>query len=150
VMRPTTVIAHHKLITDSDPEGTGGTTSDPGLPLLDQRSLADFAGGPVTALLGPAVDDGGELTQRAQAVLREAGWFVRCTGRADVGRLGSILRVGTVVRLDAAGAVHSGKYFVWSVRHRINAERHVMDFVLLRNGIGKTPNGDLAAGGLGL
>ena len=83
-------------------------------------------------------------------MLREAGWFVRCTGSADAGRLGSILRVGTVVRLDAAGALHSGKYFVWSVRHRINAERHVMEFVLLRNAIGSPPSGGLLPGGLGL
>jgi hypothetical protein len=150
VMRPTAVTARQKLLTDTDPDGVGSTVTDPALPLLEQRALADFAGGAVTALLGPAVDDGGELTQRAQAVLREAGWFVRCKGTADAGRLGSILRVGTVVRLDAAGALHSGKYFVWSVRHKINAERHVMEFVLLRNAIGGLPTGGLLPGGLGL
>jgi hypothetical protein len=96
------------------------------------------------------VDDGGELTQRAQAVLREASWFVRCTGRVDANRLGSILRVGTVVRLDAAGTVHSGKYFVWSVRHKINAERHLMEFVFVRNAVGKSPAGGLLPGGFGL
>jgi hypothetical protein len=150
IMRPTAVVARQKLMTESDPDGVGGTTTDPALPLLEQRGLAEFAGSAVTALLGPAVDDGGELTQRAQAVLREAGWFVRCAGRADVGRLGSVLRVGSVVRLDAAGALHSGKYFVWNVRHRINAERHLMDFVLLRNAIGKPPTDGLTSGGLGL
>jgi hypothetical protein len=150
VMRPTAVTARQKLLTDSDPDGVGGTIADPALPLLEQRGLVDFAGGAVTALLGPAVDDGGELTQRAQAVLREAGWFVRCNGSADTGRLGSILRVGSVVRLDAAGALHSGKYFVWSVRHRINADRHVMEFELLRNAIGLPPSGGLLPGGLGI
>jgi len=50
------------------------------------------------------------------------------------------------VRLDAAGALHSGKYFVWSVRHRINAERHIMEFVLLRNAIGQSPIGGLMSG----
>jgi hypothetical protein len=149
VMRPTTVIAHQKLLTDSGADDAGGTTTDAALPLLEQRALADFSGSPVTTLLGPAVDDSGELIQRAQAVLREAGWFVRCTGSADTGRLGSILRVGTVVRLDAAGALHSGKYFVWSVRHRITAERHVMEFVLLRNAIGQAPTGGLLSGGSG-
>ncbi len=150
VMRPTAVTAGQKLLTETDPDSVGGTTTDPALPLLEQRGLADFAGSPVTALLGPAVDDGGELTQRAQAVLREAGWFVRCTGRVDANRLGSILRVGTVVRLDAAGTVHSGKYFVWSVRHKINAERHLMEFVLVRNAVGKSPAGGLLPGGFGL
>jgi hypothetical protein len=149
VMRPTAVTARQKLITETDPEGTGGTFADPALPLLDQRALADFAGGDVTALLGPAVDDGGELTQRAQAVLREAGWFARCKGSADAGRFGTILRVGDIVRLDSAGAVHSGKYLVWNVRHRITAERHVMEFELVRNAVGAAPSGGLTAGGFG-
>jgi hypothetical protein len=147
VMRPTAVTAGQKLLTETDPDSVGGTTTDLALPLLEQRGLADFVGSPVTALLGPAVDDGGELTQRAQAVLRDASWFVRCTGRVDANRLGSILRVGTVVRLDAAGTLHSGKYFVWSVRHKINAERHLMEFVLMRNSVGKSPAGGLLPGG---
>ena len=40
----------------------------------------------VTSLLTTTVDDGQELTQRSQSVLIEAGWFVRCTGTADVNR----------------------------------------------------------------
>jgi hypothetical protein len=146
-MRPTAVTARQKLLTDSSPDGVGSTVTDPALPLLDQRSLADFAGGDTTALLGPAVDDGGELTQRAQAVLREAGWFVRCRGSVDAGRIGAVLRVGDIVRLDSAGVVHSGKYLVWSVRHRITPERHVMEFELTRNAVGAAPFGGSAAGG---
>jgi len=88
------------------------------------------------------VDTGEELTERALSVLTEAGWFVRCQGSADVGRLGSILRAGTVAQLNAAGALHSGAYFVWSVRHKITSEKHTMDFVLVRNAVGS------AAGGL--
>jgi hypothetical protein len=148
-MRPSAVTARQKLLTESDPDGVGGTVTDSALPLLEQRALADFTGGAVTALLGPAVDDGGELTQRAQAVLREAGWFVRCRGSADAGRLGTVLRAGDIVRLDSAGALHSGRYLVWSVRHRISAERHVMEFELLRNAVGAAPSGGLAAGGFG-
>ena len=64
---------------------------------------------------------------------------MRCEGTTDASRLGSILRVGTVAQLDAAGALHSGNYFVWSVRHHITAEKHEMKFVLVRNAVGAAP-----------
>ena len=127
----------------------GGTTSDSGLTALEAQNLAAFAGTTVTSLLTAAVDDGQELTERSQSVLIEAGWFVKCTGTADVDRLGSILRAGTVTQLNAAGSLHSGKYFVWSVRHKITAEKHTMDFVLMRNAVG-APAGAGLLGGLGL
>lgn len=150
VMRPSATIAREALFTDSDLDGAGGTTSVSGLALLEARDLATFAGKSVTSVLTTTVDDGQELTQRAQSVLIEAGWFVRCQGTADVNRLGSILRAGTVARLDAAGSLHSGKYLVWSVRHRITAERHTMDFVLMRNAVGAAPSGGSLLGGIGL
>jgi hypothetical protein len=136
VMRPSSVTARQALFTDADPDGVGGTFDDDGLTLLDTRGLAEFAGSAVVTLLTAPVDDGGELQQRAQSVLQEAGWFVRCQGSADAARLGSIIRAGMVARLDAAGALHSGNYLVWSVRHRMSAERHVMEFVLMRNAVG--------------
>jgi hypothetical protein len=72
--------------------------------------------------------------------LREAGWFVRCSGQADVSRLNAVLRVGTVVQLNSAGSLNSGKYFVWSVRHTIDKQSHKMDFVLVRNAVGSAPS----------
>lgn len=149
VMRPSANIAKQTLFTSNDQDGAGGTTSDSGLAALEAHSLAAFAGTTVTSLLTAAVDDGQELTERSQSVLIEAGWFVKCTGTADVDRLGSILRAGTVTQLNAAGSLHSGKYFVWSVRHKITAEKHTMDFVLMRNAIG-APAGAGLLGGLGL
>ncbi len=149
VMRPTSTVAMQGLFTSSDQDGAGGTQSDSGLDPLEAQSLAAFAGTTVTSVLTATVDDGQELTERAQSVLMEAGWFVRCTGQADVARLGSILRAGTVTQLDAAGSLHSGKYFVWSVRHKITAEKHTMDLVLLRNAVGAAPGAGLL-GWLGL
>jgi phage protein D len=149
VMRPSTVTARQALFTDSDSDGAGGTVTDDGLAPMDQTDLATFATGPVTALLTTTAADAGTLTQRADATLREAGWFVRCQGSADVARLGAILRVGTVAKIDAAGALHSGNYLVWSVRHHITAQKHEMAFVLVRNAVGvATPASPL--GGLGL
>jgi hypothetical protein len=49
-----------------------------------------------------------------------------------------------VVRVDGAGSLHSGKYYVWSVRHTITGDAHGMRFTLLRNAIGPPPAGALA------
>jgi phage protein D len=145
VMRPTAVRASQALFDDDDEDGASADTTDSGLDLLDARALADFAGKPMTALLTAPVDDAGELSLRAQSLLREAGWFVHCEGEADVSRLNAVLRVGTVVQIDGVGALHSGKYYVWSVRHTITADSHKMRFVLARNAVGPAPSG---SGGL--
>jgi phage protein D len=149
VMRPSAVTARQALFTENSSDGAGGTVTDNGLPPMDQRGLAEFAAGPVTALLTTTAADAGTLTQRADSLLREAGWFVRCQGSTDVSRLGAILRVGTVAKVDAAGALHSGNYLVWSVRHHITAEKHEMTFVLVRNAVGAQPAAP-PGGGLGV
>jgi hypothetical protein len=146
VTGPSAVKARQALFTDDDEDGASGDTTDSGLTLLDARSLADFSGKTTTLLLTAPVDDGGELSLRAQSVLRDAGWFVRCEGEADVARLNAVLRVGMVVQLDGIGAAHSGKYLVWSVRHSITQDSHKMKFVLVRNAVGAPPSG--GAGGL--
>jgi hypothetical protein len=141
VMRPSAVNAFQALFTDADADatGAGGNFTDDGLPIMSDRGLATVAAGPVTALLTTTAADAGTITQRANSVLREGGWFVRCQGTTDAELLGSILRVGTIVALSNAGALHSGNYLVWSVRHRITAERHEMQFVLVRNALGTPP-----------
>ncbi len=146
VTRPTAVKASQALFNDDDEDGASADTDDTGLDLLDARKLADFAGNSITVLLTAPVDDGGELRLRAQALLREANWFVRCEGEADVARLRAILRVGTVVQMEGIGSLHSGKYYVWSVRHAITQEAHKMKFVLVRNAVGPQPSN--GAGGL--
>jgi len=147
VMRPSATVAMEALFSDSDSSGVGGTTSDSGLDLLEARGLADFAGTTVTSVLTTVVDDGEELTQRAESVLIEAGWFVRCQGTADVNRVGSIMRAGSIAQLNAAGSLHSGNYLVWSVRHKMTAEKYTMDFVLVRNSVGAAPSAGLLPGG---
>jgi hypothetical protein len=149
VTRPTRVETRQALFNDSDEDGADGGTSDSGLALLDQRGLADFSGRPMTVMLTAPVDDAQELTLRAESLLREAGWFVRCDGETDVSRLQAVLRAGTVVQLDTAGSLHSGKYFVWSVRHTITADSHKMKFVLMRNAVGPSASGGGVAGLLG-
>ncbi|HEX2047674.1 MAG TPA: hypothetical protein VHF27_07915 [Acidimicrobiales bacterium] len=147
VARPSAVRAAQALFDDDDPDGARAEVRSSGLAPLDERDLATFAGRPVTVLLATPVDDAGELAFRATAVVREAGWFVRCEGQAEVSRVGAVLRANTVVQLEGVGTLHSGKYLVWSVRHTITPESHQMRFVLWRNGMGPQPTG--AGAGLG-
>ena len=139
--RPSAVAARQALFNDASAEGASADTSDSGLAPLDARPLADFAGRPVTVMLTAPVDDAGELKLRAQALLREAGWFARCEGETDAGRVKTVLRAGTIVQIDGAGSLNSGKYFVWSVRHTFTQEAHKMRFVLVRNAVGPPPAG---------
>jgi hypothetical protein len=149
--RPTAVVARQALFTDPDPAGASADTSDSGLTLLGDRGLGDFTGQPMTVMVTAPVDGADELTLRAKAVLREADWFVRCEGESDLERLGSVLRAGMLVALDGIGAVHSGNYLVWSVRHRITQQAHSMKFTLVRNAVGAAPSGGGGlAGMLGL
>jgi hypothetical protein len=151
VMRPSAVNAFQALFTDADGDaaGAGGNFTDDGLPEMNSQDLSALTSGPVTALLTTTAADAGTITQRANSLLREAGWFVRCEGVTDASLLGSILRVGTIVAVNAVGAIHSGNYLVWSVRHKITAEKHEMHFVLIRNAIGAPPPAS-PAGGLSL
>jgi Phage tail baseplate hub (GPD) len=145
IMRPTAVKARQALLNDATPEGVAGDSDSSGLDLLDERDLATFAGSPMTVLLAAPVDDAGELSTRARALLRDSGWFVRCHGEADVARLNIVLRAGSIVELIGIGSVHSGKYLVWSVRHTITQDSHRMKFSLMRNAVGPEPS---SAGGL--
>jgi phage protein D len=145
VTRPTSVVARQALFSDASSGGVSADTSDSGLELLGDRDLATFAGKPMTVMLAAPVDSAGELTRRAQAVLRDADWFVRCEGEADVERLGMVLRAGMVVSLVGIGALHSGRYLVWSVRHHISQDAHGMKFVLLRNAVGNPPTNGAAS-----
>jgi hypothetical protein len=136
VARPAQAFAQ-VLTTSTDPQN--GDASEAGLPLLDSRSLAGFIGADnrvMEARLTTITDSAAELKQRAASLLREAGWFVKCQGETDLARLHKVLRVGRVVEVAGAGKVHSGKYFVWSVRHTITAHAHRMKFVLVRNAVG--------------
>jgi phage protein D len=146
VTRPTAVQASQALFNDTSEDGVSADTNDADLPLLADRSLATFAGHPMTVLLTAPVDDAGELQLRAKSLLREASWFAKCEGEADAARLNAILRVGTIVQIVGIGSLNSGKYYVWSVRHRITTESHKMKFTLVRNAVGSPPGAGLLGG----
>jgi phage protein D len=148
VSRPSEALARQALFNDSDQDGAGVDLTDSGLSPLSDQDLAAFSGKSMSVMLTTQVDDADELSLRAQSVLREAAWFVRCEGQADLSRLKAVLRAGTVVQINSAGAMHSGKYFVWSVRHTIGKQSYVMKFVLVRNAVGSPPSGTGLLGGL--
>jgi hypothetical protein len=137
VTRPTQVQARQGSLTDSDEDGVSGDASDSGLTPLDAQSLPDFAGRDRAVIL-TATADGDELRERALGLLREHGWFARCEGTADLAALKHLLRVGDVVTIEGCGALLSGNYLVWSVRHSITTQSHLMAFVFVRNAVGAT------------
>lgn len=136
VARPSTAVGDVLLETKT-PQHT--STTESGLAVMDSRSLSDFINNSQRVMetrLTPVVGSGDELRQRATSLLREAGWFVKCHGEVDLARLGVVLRAAKVVQVNGAGRLHSGKYYVWSVRHTITAQAHQMRFVLVRNAVG--------------
>lgn len=144
VTRPASVLARQALFTDETAEGAAGDARESGFAAMDARDLITFVGSPVTAMLTTPADDAGTLALRAAALLREAGWFVRATGEVDAAALHAVLRVGQIVELATVGSLHSGRYLVWSVRHRIDAQAHRMSLVLVRNAIGPAAGGAIA------
>jgi phage protein D len=147
VTRPSEVAARQALISSDDEDGASGDATESGLSPLSDRDLPTFAGRPNKALLTSAASEAGDLSLRAKALLTDAGWFARCEGQTDLARLKKVLRAGTVVAIAGAGSVHSGKYLVWSVRHTINQDAHIMKFSLVRNAVGSPATG---GGGGGL
>jgi hypothetical protein len=144
VMRPSQVDASQVDLSQASDEGTETDTDSSGLTPLADRDLPTYAGRSSTLVLTTPADVG-ELAQRTAAVLTESGFFTRCRGEADADRLGAVLRAGDVVTIEGAGAIHSGNWLVWAVRHHFALDSFKMRFTLVRNGVGSAPAG---AGGL--
>lgn len=140
VARPGRVLAH-VLLAEKDPHAVD--TRESGVDTLSDRSLSAFIGNDehlMESRLTAAASSAQDLKLRASSLLREAGWFVRAEGECDLARLKRVVRAARVVEIAGAGGVHSGKYFVWSVRHSITRLSHRMRFVLVRNALGTQRN----------
>ena len=140
VMRPTEADASQVDLTQSSAAGTDVATAASGLAPLDNRDYASYLGGSSKLRLTAAADVQ-ELGQRTAAVLAESGFFARCSGEADADRIGTILRVGDVVTIEAAGNIHSGNWLVWNVRHSFSLDSWTMRFTLVRNAMGPPGSG---------
>jgi hypothetical protein len=144
VMRPTEADASQVDLTQSSDTGTDVTTGDSGLAALDDRDYKTYLGQSSTLLLTVPADVP-ELSQRTTAVLMESGFFARCTGDVDADRIGTILRVGDVVTVEAVGSIQSGNWLVWNVRHKFSLESWRMSFTLVRNAVGPAGSGGTLA-----
>jgi hypothetical protein len=144
VMRPTEADASQVDLTQSADTGTDVTTDSSGLTPLDDRDYATYLGQSATLLL-TAPADLPELDQRTAAVLAESGFFARCSGEADLDRIGVILRVGDVVTIEGGGSIHSGDWLVWNVRHKFSLQSWKMSFTLVRNAMGPAGTGGTLA-----
>ena len=140
VLRPTEVSASQVDLQQASDTGTTQTADSSGLSPLDARDYPTYAGQTSTLILS-APADVADLTQRAAAVLVESGFFVRCTGEANVDRLGAVLRVGDVVTIEGAGSIHSGNWLVWEVRSQFTVDVFTMRFTLVRNAMGPAAGG---------
>lgn len=106
--------------------------------------------GPTTPTLGqdpnnvtiersvPAGGSVGEARRLAEAALNDAAWSVEATVETTVFRLGSLVRPRQIVKVQGAGSVDDGEYFVWGVQHRANEVGHDMNVELRRNGTGES------------
>jgi hypothetical protein len=144
VMRPTEADASQVDLTQSADTGTDVAAQASGLAPLDDRDYPTYFGQSSTLLL-TAPADLPELDQRTAAVLTESGFFSRCTGEADADRIAAILRVGDVVTIEGAGAIHSGDWLVWNVRHTFSLQAWKMSFTLVRNAMGPAAAGGTLA-----
>jgi phage protein D len=106
------------------------------LTALGTDAFADIVDEARSTHLAVPADDSGEVSARAEGALIEAGWFLRATCQTSLEALGTVLRPTQVVEITGAGSRHSGKYFVESVRHVIDASSHRMELELVRNGWG--------------
>ena len=113
------------------------------LTLENEETLGDISlfqlakGKEITMQLSLAADTEMDMRKRGKAALMEAHWFIDATCQTSLHKLCDIDRVHTVVFVDGAGKRHSGKYYVTSVTHTIDAANHKMDIKLARNGWGK-------------
>ena len=130
--RPTS--APLKQISLSDKSVIDGTVTRSPLTGLASQGLADIAASPRSARIAVPVDDAGDLTARAEALLIDHGWFVRARVTARLSTLKTLVRAHTMVSLNGVGSRHSGTYVVSRVVHDIDPADHVMTIDLIRNG----------------
>lgn len=144
VSRPASVLAQQTYFDAAPFDVAVCDSASPALPLLGEQGLSDVLHVPMKTRLSGASASAADLRARTEGLLREAGFFVRCSAEVDAAALGAVIRPGTVALVSGAGSVLSGKYYVWSVRHTLSATAHAMEIELVRNALGAWPQ-DAAA-----
>lgn len=101
---------------------------------LASKGLADIVRETRSAHIAVPVDDSGDLTARAEAMLIDHGWFVSARVTARLSVLKMLVHAHTMASLHGVGKRHSGTYVVSRVVHDISPADHVMTIDLMRNG----------------
>jgi hypothetical protein len=71
------------------------------------------------------------------AALNDASWAIEATAETTLFALGQVVRPRQVVRVEGAGKLDQGDYFVWKVNHTINPAGHRLGIELRRNALGR-------------
>lgn len=129
--RPTSVTAAGLGVDDL--ETIDASVESSSVSPMASQGLASINGGRSALSVAPG-DDAASLTGPAQALLTDAGFFVRAMGTTTHSRVGRALHAHEVVRLDGLGRRHSGNWLVAQVRHLIDAVSHRMECTFVRNG----------------
>lgn len=114
--------------------------------ILGAKKLQDIVSETRSMHVSAPADDAGDMQARSSGALSEADWFIQASCTTTFKILGRLVRAGTLVNLKGAGSRHSGKYFVISVKHSIDAADHKMDIGLVRNGWDSDSAGGLTSG----
>jgi hypothetical protein len=101
---------------------------------LADKGLGDIVKETRSAHIVVPVDDAGDLTARAEALLIDHGWIVSAELTVRLSVLKTLVRAHTLAALSGIGKRHSGKYVVSRVVHDIDPFDHVMTVGLIRNG----------------
>lgn len=128
------VQASLKQLNLSDKSVIDGSVRRSPLSGLAEKALADVITKCRQTHLVVPVDDAGDLTARAEAVLIDAGWFVSARVSVRLSVLKKLVRTHMLARLIGLGSRHSGTYVVSQVIHDIDPNEHLMTIDLARNG----------------
>jgi hypothetical protein len=119
------------------------------VPIVQPRIPANsvpFGPLPIEAVAGPRIPPpslqfssaGGvlEAFTRADAAISESAFFVNGEVETTREAVGSLVEPNTFVRVEGAGGIHQGQYWVDAVTHSIDANTHRMAVQLRRNAQG--------------
>jgi hypothetical protein len=113
--------------------------------ILGAKKLQDIASDTRSMHVSAPSDDAGDMQARSSGALSEADWFIQASCSTTFRLLGQLVHAGMLLNVKGAGSRHSGKYFVTSVKHSIDAADHRMEIGMVRNGWGTdSTNGSVA------
>ena len=144
VERPTSV--EGVQVDLSNKENLDGALAVTPQTILGAHKLEDIASETRSMHVSAPSDDAGDMQARSGGALTEADWFIQATCTTTFRLLGRLVHAGMLLNVKGAGSRHSGKYFVTSVKHSIDAADHKMEIGMVRNGWGSDSTGGSVAG----